>query len=614
MTEKGRTEKTELPSPIDTSPNALMERFEKRQRWRESPEGQEVAGRARAEKIIKQEQKINDGNTRRRFLEEESRGTEESDMSRLAEAILRLEERLAGGEKINKEMLEAQKQQLEMWVGGGYDALVSAEGAQMAIDPRLFETEPPAWYRNLSEKWQEVIRARIAILMGCYHKRARGHFDLAAMVENTDIRIDRDALDIMWREMPGFRIAVATITEDIFEITREIPPGLPNKEENAVYLMVLKREAIKILENFADYKKKLTTLLEDYFKINPQLLEVEGSPQFSPRTAARAAVATAWNLFFVGNAVDSGDQGDLSKIEEIQKKFRLSDEDLRNNPTVGRKVRNPIVYAEQARAMMLPFDKAWGKTFRSEDRIGTEETWLGNLGDYIAERNRHDSRFREEFFKRKRRIVPQRLFASWFDLTSFEEKKEGISLGRKLCEGKKRKLEINGLWDFINPEEVDFRKLSSSELWGGYADVWDSARKIYEMIGGKNPLKIENVALWRQTLATSLSKLRGTVLAPYFKDSQILVACIAGSIGLTQFTNEYLLTLPEDEYDVLLNLALNDDRLFKNMEGNRKMILGLLNANDHYSFGGLVGSLFHFRRTSIRQEAALNARRVAANI
>jgi len=604
MTEGVKQKETGMPSPMDTSAEALMKRFEARSQWRKSPEGQ----KAKTERTIIQEvTKIGTGEKNQNSMREEDK------VDRLAEAILRLEERLAKGEEINEEMIRTQREQLEMWVGGGYDALVSAEGAQMAIDPRLFETQPPAWYRNLSEKWQEVIRARVAILMGCYPKRARGHLDLAVMAENADVRIDRDALDAMWREMPGFRIAVATITEDLFEIRREIPPGLPNKEENAVYLMALKEGARGILEKFAEYKKKLTALLEDYFKKNPQLLEVEGAPQFSPRIAARAAVAVAWNLFFIGNAVDSGDQGDLSKIEEIQKKTSLSDEDLKNNPTVGRKVRNPIVYAEQARAMMLPFDKAWGKSIRiGEDRVGTEETWLGSLGDYIAERNRHDPRFREEFFKRKRRIVPQRLFASWFDLTTFEDEKE--SVGKKLCEGRRKQLEIDGLWDFIDPEEVDFRKLPSSELWGEYADIWDSARKIYEMIGGKNPLKIENTGLWRQTLATALSKLRRTPLSPYFKDPQILVACIAGSVGLTQFTSEYLLILPENQYDILVNLALNDDRLFKNIEGNRKMVLDLLNAYDHYSLIGLIGSLSHPRRTAIRLAAAGSSKKEIAKI
>jgi len=612
MPEGSGQKETSMPSPLDTSPNALMRRFKAREEWRRSPEGQIASGKAAAERMIRQGTALVPEEGEQQTPASGSK-TKENEIDRLSAAILKLEQQLAQGKEIDIQMLEAQKRQLEMWVGGGYDALVSAEDAQMAIDPRLFETQPPAWYRNLSEKWQEVIRARIAILMGCYPKRARGHLDLAVMAENADVRIDRDALDTMWREMPGFRIAVATILEDLFEIRKEFPPGLEEKEENGVYLIVLKEGAREILEKFADYKRKLIALLEDYLRGNPELLKVEGTPQFSPRTAARAAVAAAWNLFFVGNAVDSGDQGDLSKIEEIQKKSKISEEDLKNNPTVGRKVSNPIVFAEQARAMMLPFDKAWSKTIRiGEDRVGTEETWLGNLGDYVAERNRHDPKFREDLFRRVRRIIPQRLFASWFDLINFEnEGGKKVSVGKKLCDANKKRLEIEGLWDFADPNEIDFSKLPSSELWGEYADAWDSARKIYEMIGGKNPLKMENVGLWRQTLATSLSKLRKTPLAPYFKDSQILVACIAGSVGLTQFTSEYLLTLPENQYDALVNLALNDDRLFKNMEGGRKAVLKLLNACDHYSLIGLISSLFHPNRTLIRRQAGLNAAEIA---
>jgi len=608
MPEEGGQKETGMPSPLDTSPDALMRRFEARRQWRESPEGQEAAKKAETKRII--DRKIS-------IVEEKRQSSvKESEVDRLAEAILKLEERLAKGEEVNKEMLKAQREQLEMWVRGEYDALVSAEDAQMAIDPRLFETQPPAWYRNLSEKWQEVIRARIAILMGCYIKRKSGHRDLAAMVDNEEVRIERDALDTMWREMPGFRTAVATILEDLFEIRKEFPPGLEHKEENGVYLMVLKEGAREILERFADYKKKLVALLEDYLKRNPQLLKVEEAPQFSPRTAARAAVAAAWNLFFVGNAVDSGDQGDLSKIEEIRRKTKISDKDLKNNPTVGRKVGNSTVFGEQARAMMLPFDKAWAKAVRTEDRVGTEETWLEKLGDYIAERIRHDPKFREEFFKRERRIVPQRLFASWFDLTTFEGEEIGekdVSLGVKLCTAAKHPVGVGELWDFSNHQEIDFRDLKSSELWGEYADAWDSSRKVYEMIGGKKPLKMENAAEWTQTLANALSKLRRTPLVPYYSDPQILLSCIAGSVGLTEFTNSYLLNVPESDYDALVTSVLIDDRLFTGMpKGSRSLVFEWLNAYDHYSWTGTFGSIFHTNRTQLRREASRNAQRLRA--
>jgi hypothetical protein len=597
-------------SLLDKSPEAIMARFKEREAWRGSVEGQKALRQREFERTLKEEPK------KEVVSKEEGKILEGGAIERLADAILKLEERLVHGEKINKRMLKAQKEQLEMWVGGGYDALVSAEDAQMAIDPRLFETQPPAWYRNLSEKWQDIIRARIAILMGCYPKRVRGHLDLGAMAENPDVRIDRDALDIMWREMPGFRIALATIIRDLFEIREEFPlsllPKAEKKEEDKVCLMVLKEGAREILEKFAEYKRKLITQLELYFEKNPHLLVAEGGPRLSPRVAARAAVSAAWNLLFVSNVVDSADQGDLRKIEEIRVISDPSPKDLEGNPTVGRKVRNPIVYAEQARAMMLPFDKAWSKSIRGEEeKIGTEETWLGSLGDYLAERNRHDKVFRGELFRRERRIIPQRLFASLLDLVTFRGEKKGgveVTVGMKLCDAEKKNLGIGELCDFSNPEEIDFKKLPFSELWGGYADIWDSARKIYEMLGGKNPLKLENVGAWRQTLATALAKLRSTPLAPYYKDPHLLVGCIAGSVGLTHFTSRYLLALPENQYDILVNLALNDDRLFKDVPGGRKAILELLNAYDHYSLGGVLGSILHSRRSQIRLEATNNAR------
>lgn len=609
-------------SPMDTSPEALVKRYKKRKEWRESAEG--ITAKALRDPTIKiferEKEKTDSPKTQNQEGQEEL----------LANAILALEQRLARGEAIDRETLEIQKEQLESWIGGGYDSFVSTENAQVAIDPRYFETSHPAWYRSLSEKWQEVIRARTAIMMSCYLKRARGHTSLEAIAENPDMRIDRDSLDVIWREMPGFRIAVATIIRDFFEITKETPMGFPATEENTISLMVLNQEAKKKeggnLETFAEYKRKLVTNLESHFEDYPNLLATnEGAPQLSPRTAARAAIAAAWNLIFAGHAVDSGDQGNLSKeeVEKIQKISEPCTKDLEKNPTVGRGLKNPIVYAEQARAMMLPYDKAWGKFVRAEEeKVGTEETWLEKLGNYVAERCRHDPQFRKEFFQRTRRIIPQRLFASWFDLTTFKEKyrdKDGkeksreVSVGEKLCGGEKSPIGAGELCDFNSPNVIDFTKLESSELWGGYADTFDSARKIYEMIGNGNPLTLENTGKWSQTLATALSKLRKTPLAPYYRDPNILISCIAGSVGLVEFTNNYLLASPEQQYDVLVNLALNDDRLFKGMEkGSRNLLLKKLNANDHYSYRGMIRSVFHVNRATIRKEASAGAKKFRA--
>lgn len=602
------------PSLMDNSPEALMARYKSRIEANKD-EPKSTKGGVLLEPPIKQ-------------VAQKSASTEQGNMEQviadLARSIQGLETGLARGEKIDEAMLTYQKEQLEMWAGGGYDAFVSAEDAQVAIDPRLFETQPQAWYRNLNENWQEVMRARIAILMGCYPKRARGHLDLAVMAENADVRIDRGALDFMWREMPGFRIAMATIVHDLFEIREEVPPGLAPVGENKVWLMVLQESARQgkkgkewgeegVLGKFAEYKKKLISNLEKYFEENSDLLKAnDGAPHLTTRVAARAAVASAWNLFFVSNAVDSGDQGDLSKLEKVKRIANPTEKEYEDNPTRGRKVTNPVVYAEQARAMMLPWDKAYGKSIREEGKVGTEETWLGDLGDYIAERNRHDSGFKRQFYSRERRIVPQRLFASWFDLTTFVKGPAGIeiSVGRKLCGARKRPVGTGSLYDFSRPKQIDFSKLSSSELWGEYSDTWDSARKIYEMIGGKNPLKMENIEVWRQTLANALSKVRGTPLAPYYRDPELLVSCVAGSVGLTEFASDYLLPLSDVDYDALSSQALNDDRLFAGMPGgSRKYVFESLNAYDQYSVFSFVKSLLSPKRLKIRRAASFeNAR------
>lgn len=600
-------------------------------RWCLAVREQIALGKERIEKVIEVERewKLLSSVLAERTSEEAINKVQvkvsEGKVDSLAQAILKLEQRVAAGIDVDRQILESQKRQLEYWAGGGYEGVVSAEDAQVALSFEMFETQQPAWYRELNPQWQEVLRQRMFLMSGCYVKRSRGHLDLAAMIENPNMRIERDTLDFMWHEMPGFRIALVTMIDDLFEMRIEAPPGLKNIPQNQVYLMVLKqevREGDGILSRFAEYKRELIRELESYFDQNPHLIRLkEGQPRFSSKTAARAAVSAAWNLIFVANAVDSGDQGDLK--EEMLTKLRRvampTEEDIKSNPTIGRKVRNPITYAEQVRAMMLPADKAWGKSVRGEMEVGTEETWLGDLGDYIAERNRHDKTFRAEFFRRERRLVPQRLFASFFDMTNFEiRRKEGRreerSIARKLIEADKVNLK-GQLRDVKKPENVDFkRELVYSELWGGYLDRMDSARKVYEMIGGKNRLeRDEEIQSWRQTLATALSKLRSSNLAPYFNHPDILVSCIAGSRGLIDFTSEYLLNILEEKYDSVATFILDDDRLFANMpDGSRAYVLKKLNSKDLHSWGGFLGAVFPIDRFAIRRQARAEAKRLRA--
>lgn len=473
--------------------------------------------------------------------------------------------------------------------GRGYSNFVSNEGAQRRFYEDWFLSSPPEWFGELPEKWKQVIRTRMFINNQAAIKRKDGPFELDPVLDNRDMRIDKEALITMWEEMPGFRQAFATMWHDFFETD---PTGF----------VKIKETAIPLLNGFSKYKDSLTGKIVSYIDASNSRDGFRNGPNGNSLTMAEAAVASAWNLIYVSNIVDSGD--------------------------LERNIKGEVV-AEQVRTFFRPLRKGQSKWLRDPNRgevIGTDESWGGKLGDWFAERCRHDPDFARGVKEGTIRYIPIRLMYSWFDI----QKIGSETLGAKLTNEVKRKVtisddqkktsvQIEGLYDFVKgAKAIDFDQLEGENLWPGYADAADSARFVYKIIQGttKDPEM--------RQLATALSKLREvgrknfSPLTEVYNDEQLIVGCILGMTGgPAPFISELLLEIPEQEYDRTVNKLLSDDRIFMSLPDPgraRKRILRILNAYDKNSFFdswiGLHGDLLISRRGSLRLKAAKESKRI----
>lgn len=531
----------------------------------------------------------------------------------------------------------------------GYDGLVSAEFAQARIDVKNLDTHPQLWYSSLAERQKRIIRMRQGILSGVSEKRVEGSTNLDAIFDCKDVRINTDSLAAMWEgDVPGFRIALATMIQELFTYEEDAADTLlrgdkykfltiskskivvPEKKDNETPEQTQfrkQKEKERDTENeklgaariarLSKYKDDLIERLKGYFERNPNLISAQAThngPSLNPELAARAAFSTAWNFLFLGNAVESGD--------------------------VGRNVKQSEAWAEQLRAMIRPLDKGkskWGVGKKQEeDKVATDESWGGPLGDWMAERCRHNPEFNLDVKEGRRRYFPTRMAASFFDLTTFGDAKKdcpdpkvapiwGKTLSEIFTETCKPVAvpDNPNLFDFNQPDTVDFNLLEASgtsELWGGYMDTMDSARVVYRFINGtfKKEVGVPQ-------LSTALKKLRAeSLLEPIYSDPQLIAACIAMiNNGPVRGSNELILKIEEETYDAIVTTQLSEDRLFAGMKEEdairaKTEIFRILHAKNYATTRGelisFLGGMIPLasERVRLRRTARENLARVTA--
>jgi len=477
-----------------------------------------------------------------------------------------------------------------------YDGFVSAEQNRARLNPEMFDVNLPYWYKILSPEAKQMLRTRINITNLAKHTEDYGMTDLDQVVGVIGIRIEREAIDYMWKEMPGFRIAMATIVHDVFE------PG----EDH----LVISKKGYALIEHFNEYRTGLINALKDYLKkhgngrLDNYLI---ASDKDKYEEAAIAAVSAADNFLYAGGAYFSGDE--------------------------ERAVVNTKVWTEQPRAFFMPGVKAEVKFYknrlgkaagRKPSLFSKEEDWGGPLGAYLRERVAHDTDFRTKFKNGEIRYFPKRLFFSLFEYTTFDEdyskeiaprcfgpdqakkrRKDGLrevtlaqaltSAGRRRKVSKTFKVDTAGgpmalsLLDYDG--QIDLSRIGWDDLYGKYADFRSHAVPVYKHLTSGDP----KARLTGSEFVVHLNKLRDDEYLSNATDigkrnaGRILwdedlitaaVALAASPEGLTKGTNELVLNLEDSIYDNAVIKAM-DDRIFIGMpRGFRGRLLRRLNARD----------------------------------
>ncbi len=518
-------------------------------------------------------------------------------------------------------------------------AFVNVEGLQFRLDKDEFALSSPDWFSELSERQQDTVLTRVKFLNLANVKFVNGMVDLDKTMELfMSEGFSREEMNLLWNEMPGFRIVMATMFEELFEIREERPIGTPASSPDKMKLLSFKRGVSQgvgrqpaLLSSAQAYKNNLTSKLTAFFEEHPDQLKAAKqagwAPSLEPKVFAKAAVSAAWNLLYIGGAIESADVGDPNIdiqgiINAARQRAAGQGREQENNEVrtaladsglIGRNIRDGRASAEQIRSLMGPLQRSLSKAFKKPDQVGTEEGWGGSLGEYVAD-NIIDTEFAKQVFSGQRLIFPARMGASFFDLTKLGD---GPSLAEELVGTGKRSLGHN-LFDYVNPGDIDFLPEGrGGEIWILHLDTLDSAKKVFQMMAGKAEYrKVDDIPQIRQNLVGALIKLKGTVLRPIFKDPDIVVSAIAGTIGVESLARDLFLGLGNDEYDYAVDVFLRSRRLLGLLDDKkvrtgrrekrvkpRKYIMERLAAKNPVS----LGSAFSFftskegRRNQIRQ-------------
>jgi len=394
---------------------------------------------------------------------------------------------------------------------------------------------------------------------------------------NPDSAKNNEQLSLTWREfmliynMPGGREAFENIFEELFVKAYEDKDGKlcyefedgkisyfdgndengkrrwieRRKDESYKYKgLGLAKEAPEKLKIFIQWRETIMERLK-------KELEKNGAGELEAELEARAAFASAWNIIFNGNAIESADHERL--------------------------VSPSIVYGEQIRANMHPLSKAKAKYKLGREReieeVGTEEGWGGILGTWLAERVVRDSRFREKLEDGEIKPFPETMLTSFFEAIKDKSRK-----GKTLAERFLAKERV-----VCKPED------EGGDMFGEYVDIWDSAYKGYTYATGKIPLERMNkreIQDWTRGLADIIAKLGGKGFTEYYQDHNYLMFCICSAIGLRTHTSHLVLAIPNRFYDIYLDAILNPRLLtpFKNPRRIKSRIKHDLNAG----FGGSI--------------------------
>ncbi len=528
----------------------------------------------------------------------------------------------------SEQSLQIQKEAFEL-SDITYAQFVENTAMHVIMFPPKWIEKPPRWYGELNEAQRSMIRTQMHVNFIASRKDAEGSLDAylrpGAIEGEQDIKIQIESkgLGHAWMNMPGYRIALATLMKELFELS-EPDPSVPDRVvvldadgKQKIYMNNRARNThLRLRERYSgtglisgqpELIRQLTANLRSHLVSNPGLLSQDTLTN-SPDLAAKAAATFAWNTIFMSGSIDSGDRKGNDRV-----------------------LAGPHISTDSFRSMVMPLDKAMFKLDK-ESPQDIEEKWGGQLGDWFADRAiAHGSDFRREVSEGKFHYFPERMFYGWMDYLVLEDKtnindREQHIFHTSWAQAILRTSRVdlgNGLVDVTDPEllrpdqegityshqgrnwQRSFRDGGSDgDLWWRYSARAGSVRKMYELLTEEDPKSDAG------DFATAFSAV--VSIEPWLRhiyyDLDFITAVVAklallkarandkSATGFVFGTDELLLNVGEHHYDPSINatLVLLMPRLYKNPAERREAIeyvLQKLHSVNTHTFSGIFKTI-----------------------
>jgi len=505
-----------------------------------------------------------------------------------------------------------------------YKAVLHGIRTRGYIRPEQFDQLLPPWYRELSPKEQGIIRAELAMNIWAALKRDSGAVSTEAWATTQGIRIRAEDVNNMWRELPGFRQAMATMSRDLFE-NKEYFEGHPERGPVHFVLSDNGYDLLSDTKKFDEYKDQLISELEEYLD---NKLSDEDKNRFkkdygiSFREAAERAVVDVDNLFFASGVYDSADEKrQFVAVQERQQDGTYTDKlDGKGNPIYSYKPQKEIHSTDHKSdavwALFVPGQKAKEKWFSPSDE-GTGKTpiaWGGDFGYWMMDNIQHNrevapgvgfadilmsrdyeidglaglSPEQKESLKEIKNYMPERMAYDMLTHTSMLDGSE--TLGQLLItkekaanltytneQGQEVTLDIV---DYVGGDgAIDLSKTKADEWRGSYLDPLTKVLDEHKHLTGGDR---DRMTISKH--ADAWSKLRGDPLyRELYTKKGYMKTALGLSISLQGFEQgqpKLKLAIPEDAYNAIVTSALMDARLYVGLPNGGLMKQQLIDAYD----------------------------------
>lgn len=509
----------------------------------------------------------------------------------------------------------------------GFDVMVGLTQTRTAISPDVFESQPPFWYEKLSRDEKEAVKNILIFnyISGTMVKTGEATYGPWAALGDPEKGyvplINSEAINYQFKNLPGFRVALATMTNDIF--TKGLNTGAlyirDDGEDNKGYKLM------SSTVDFKQYKKDLIRSLADYYQSRPSDIAWAEERKMTPEGMATLMVSAVDN-FLMGTT--SYLSGDMKRPYDPRNNdggtFRYGIEDPGQNG------------GDDIRAFLQPGLKLPKKLIKEGDKYSTkEEFWLGSFGKWMRFNSINNiDGFRDDYVAGKINYVPNKLFPGLLEFTTLRDGRSSRTVADLLVNKNKYSLSrgtglVDQLVDYVGGgDSIDFTK-GNDEWFGAYNGKRGQAIALYENIGSSGGQRTN--ALTVEKFFNALERLRNMEavdLIPELKETyyseDFIIANLAQIIsqgeGPVLGIREIVLNIdPKLSYDGVVNQALSGQANILNNTGlNRKKVLKIFNANDTSRLSGQalfsafgLGSSAVGRVERLKKKAQRNRERVA---